>query len=292
MHCKKLSFQSQLFVCLLALVAVRCIYAADPLQFVRIQEDMGPGRIHDLHTPGQVSQILRADANSTLRITIDPTALGADAALNRIRMSATLAQRNGSAKPVNVEIVGYSQIDVAPISQSSQNAAAFETADQIQSDISSLYFTTSDLIQTIYGAGSDCVQNPRQTHCADLSTVAGNRDTISNRLALFRPEILRIGEDVADPNKAALIQLVGASIFGLTPATILDIRTQLETDLITALDPQKKDDQRDAALEELAQRVRLVWIDLQEISNRIGALQATHPDLSTQAAAAQVFAEL
>ncbi|MGH9664017.1 MAG: hypothetical protein ACRD9L_06315 [Bryobacteraceae bacterium] len=277
------------------LVAARAQPPAGPLQFIHIQEDTGGSRIVELYNPAAKpplgSQILQADVRSMLRISIDPDALPNDAALNRIGISATLAHRGGSAKSVNVEIAGYSQIDKDPGSQASQTAAAFQTAGQLQNDISALYFTTQDLIEAMYAAESDCIAEPGPQHCADLSSAARSV-RFRKRLALLRPEILRIAADVAGPNQAALGQLVGASIFGLSPSTLLDIRAQFEADLAAAFDPDKQDTARDAALEQLAQRVRLVWIDLREIAARIRARRISRPGLSPDAAAAQVFQDL
>lgn len=291
-----LSRRWPLLLAVILAVAGRAQTPAGPLSFVRIQEDTGHGRLVELYNPAANppldSQILRADARSTLRIAIDPNTLPADAALNRIRMSATLSHRGGSAKAIPVEIAGYSQIDRDPGSQSSQSAAAFETAAQLQTDVSALYFTTEDLVQAMYGAGSVCIRNPQEPSCADLSPFAGRRAVLRQRIALLRPDILRIAADITDPGKAALLHLVSTSIFGLAPSALLDIRAQFEAGLDVALDPDKKDEARDAALDRLAQRIRLIWIDLQEVARSIRSCRAADPALSEEAAAERVFQEL
>jgi hypothetical protein len=243
----------------------------DPARWVRIYEHYGRTRVlrYDPDTdqlPLKSSQI-NVEAGSTLIVKLLTDKMEGDFALNNIYMTATLNQGD---KTIDVPVISYNELGVDKNAQASQGAVAFRTLSDIKATMENMYFTTEDLIASIYGAG--CLKILKDQALPVPAQVAAEVPTkddpcrtpdaavVTDRFRLYNPEIGAIASFFADAQTANAVAAIGNRVFGVDKASLDAIRTQF-TDNLKILLASKTTDDTTAVRKELLERVKLVWED-------------------------------
>lgn len=249
-----------------------------PGRYVRILENNYKEKIllyDPRQDPKSQTTQLTAGADSELIIEVDSGSMGEEIALNRLVMSAKLLHGSAAgqnSKEQDIEIAGYSEIAKDPQTAASQNAVAFRTADTIQTTIMNMYYTTEDIIRTVYGdkCADQLAENPRSA-CyvpADIDP-----QLVLDRFRLYKPEIQAIAAFFSDAANAHMADVLGAQVFGVEPASLKAIASQYKTDLDSLLSSGLTDQTNAKARTDLLERTKLIWYDFHFLREEIANAQ-------------------
>jgi hypothetical protein len=230
----------------------------DPAKFVQIYEDVGDRRILIYDPVTRSSRKLKADVGSVLVIKVNLAATPDNTLISNLYMSAEL----GGEKPVSVPVVGYSELGLAKETAGSQTAVSSQTVDDIRENVSTMYWTTREIIDSVYGVA--CVQAIAAAPTTGINDAACVRPAadINTRavdaLRLHKAEIETIAGALTDPKNIEITRVIGNTIFGLSAAT-----------LAAAADDFRKDFESLAvgqplagAVPRLLERIKLILRDL------------------------------
>jgi hypothetical protein len=209
----------------------------EPAKFIRIYEDVSGGKEILLYSPESTpfpnlqSLQLKADAGSVLRIEVDLRNVPETTVINSLYMSAELSRD----KSAPIEVLGYSQIGVDKQNGSSQTAVSYQTAGDLQENVSTIYWSSVEILERVYSPA--CVSAISTTPTSALSGVACNpaaappNAAVLDAFRLHAAEIQSITKFLADPKAVQVTGLIGNEIFGVSTATLQAIATEYADDL-------------------------------------------------------------
>jgi hypothetical protein len=183
--------------------------------------------------------------------------------INNLYMSAQL----GSDSPVDVPVMGYSEIGKSTESAESQKAVSFQTLRDIKENVSTMYWTSREIITAIDPACWKAItDNPEQFICKALpaavapATVAPQ---VTAAFALRTPEIKSISGFLSDPLNVEISRVVGNTLLGLSGSTTASIATQYQSDfdILTTKDKTYGADEMSSAASRLYERNQLITRD-------------------------------
>ncbi len=242
-----------------------------PAGYVRLFEDTGTRRIliYDPARNELSSSQLKVDGRSTIYIEVAKDLIDQSIPMNRLFMTATLARKGGQSK--DLEVIGYSEVGKSQEGAESQNAVLLQTAANVQRTLMNMFFTTEDLVRTLYGDTPNCpellARDPR--HACGRKRV--KRAAAEARFRLYEPEIRAIGDFFIREDTARVAGLLGAQAFDVDIASLTRIAQQYLDNSTALSDPNASDDGKQAALTDLVERTKLIWHDFSYIADEIRA---------------------
>jgi hypothetical protein len=260
-----------------------CPLKTTPFNLVTIYEETEKERIQQYNPvmPDRRLTTFSIDKASKVRIEINADVLTPDAVFGQLKISATLTNSDG--KTAKVEVANYSQVNVDPKSQKSQQAVNLQAASDIKSAFFDLYSVMLTLVTADY-KGKD----PRDWVNGDLDTTwwgpAPDVDTMSpaeiegidNCYKQYKNEIESIN-DVLTSNPA-LLKMVASSIFGMPQTTLESFLKDYKANLETMLNAEYQADARAKARRAVVQSTVDIWSALERTQDYIDARKTIAPN--------------
>jgi hypothetical protein len=233
----------------------------DPAKFVKIYEDVGGKEILLYDPTLATSRQMKADANSVLIIKVDLASTPENTLISNLYMSAQL----GGDKAVSVPVVGYSELGVSKETAGSQTAVSSQTVEDIRENVSTMYWTTREILERVYG--TDCINRIAASPKTVLTEVACNpaapsadfNTKVLDAFRLHKAEIETIAGALADPRQVEIARVIGNKVFGLSAATMVAAASDYRKDfdaLTVGTTPNP------AATTRLLERTKLILRDL------------------------------
>jgi hypothetical protein len=182
-------------------------------------------------------------------------------------MSAQL----GSDKPIPVPVVGYSELGVSKETAGSQTAVSSQTVEDIRENVSTMYWTTREILEDVYG--TPCIEAISKQPITGVNDVSCNaplnaqgqaltQEVLNGRaretFRLHKAEIETISAALIDPRHIEITRVIGNTIFGLSAATLVAAAADFRKDFeLLALGSPP-----DGTIPRLLDRTKLILRDL------------------------------
>jgi hypothetical protein len=272
----------------------------DPSTFIHIFEDTKTGKRWSLYEPepkGQKRSLqLTADLDSSLVIVPDGHKMGDDPALNKLYMTAKLASGDTSK---DIAVTGYAEIGKDKASMASQSGAAFQSAANVEAMIFNMAYTVGDILRFVYPASQINTSQPistpltieewlKQNAEIDFRTqpvtdidkriataIQSNKlddaalQPVRERFRLYQPEIQAISDFFVQKGNLEIVEKVGVEIFWIDRDSMERIAQQFKDNIQTAFDPKSTPQAQAQALQDLLERVKLVYKDFGDFRREI-----------------------
>ena len=255
-----------------------------PARYVRIFEDTGskkillydPGfRPQDKHEQREAlnSSRMIVDGRSTILIQVAPDLMDENVPMNRLILSATLGRRDGKP-PKELEVVGYSEVGKAQEGAQSQKAVSLQTGANVQRTLLNLFFTTEDIINTLYGkcCARELALNPRHTCSEAFEKKKSFNNLVKARFRLYLPEITAITDFFMAEDTARVAGILGSEAFDIDIPSLQAIMQKYKADVNALYDQDTNDAKREAAREDLVERTKIFWHDFSYIEDEINVV--------------------
>lgn len=276
-----------------------CPLKVTPFNLVTIYEETEKERIQQ-YNPVMTDQRLTTfsiDKDSKVRIEINPDVLTADAVFGGVKISGTLTAAGGKA--AKVEVANYSQVNVDPKSQKSQQAVNLQAASDIKSAYADLYYVMLKLVETDYGGvspidGATAANLDRIWWGSVLpdtdSMTAAQTKKIDDTYRQYKNEIESI--DDALTSNPALLKMVASNIFYMPQATLQAFLKDFKSNLETMLNGEYQATAQAKARKAVVQTTLDIWSNLQHTQDYIDGQRLIAPNQPDTDAEAAVFEEL
>jgi len=272
----------------------------DPSTFIHIFEDTKTGKRWSLYAPepqGQKRSLqLTADLDSSLVIVPDGSKMGDDPALNRLYMTAKLASGDTSK---DIPVIGYAEIGRDRATMASQSGAAFQSAANVQAMIFNMAYTVGDILRSVYSAPSEATSELSPVALTAEDWMKQNREIdfrskeivgidtqitaslkaaklddpvvqpLLQRFRLYQPEIQAISDFFVKKDNLEIVEKVGVEVFWIDRDSMERIAQQFKDNIHTAFDSNSTPLAQAQALEDLLERVKLVYKDFGEFRRDI-----------------------
>ena len=188
--------------------------------------------------------------------------------MNRLFMSATLGRRDGKP-PSSLEVVGYSEVGKAQEGAESQKGVSLQTGGNVQRTLLNMFFTTQDIIETLYDepCAEKLAQDP--SHSCGKQTGKKFSNLVKARFRLYLPEITAISDFFLASDTAQVAGILGSEAFDIDPPSLQAIMKTYKENISILFDQSANSDKQNEALEDLVERTKLFWHDFKYIDDEI-----------------------
>jgi hypothetical protein len=274
-----------------------CPLRATPFNLVTIYEETEKERIQQYNPvmPDQRLTTFSIDKGSKLRIEVNPEVLTPDALVGQLKIAGTLTGADG--KTAKVEVANYSQVNMDPKSQKSQQAVNIQAASDIKGAFSDLYSVVLQLVTSVYGgkAPTDWVNGDFDKTWWGLTPNVSKMTSTETQpidavYKQYKNEIESIDEVLT--SNPTLLNMVATSIFGMPQSTLEAFLKDFKTNLETMLNAEYLQTARDRARAAVVQTTLDIWSALSQTQDYIDARNLIAPNLPNSEPEDEVFEEM
>ncbi|HXJ15456.1 MAG TPA: hypothetical protein VNH19_24550 [Candidatus Limnocylindrales bacterium] len=265
----------------------------DPATFIEVYEDTKTGNRLRRYEPKaqdpRNSLQFAADLESTIVIVPNGSKMGDDPALNKLYMTAKLSSGDTSK---DVPVIGYAEIGIDKASMATQTGAAFQSAANVQAMIFNMAYTVGDIMKYVYYPAVENTNSQRAQTSIDarewlqqnseidlrakgvmeidkgietaIQTKKWDNESLlraQERFRLYQPEIQAISDFFVKKENLTIVERVGIEVFWIDRDSMERIAQQFKDNIQTAFDPKSTPEAQAQALQDLLERVKLVYQD-------------------------------